>query len=111
MRMVLALAALAASGLVAGSALADVTIGQFNGGVAETGWGHFNNGVQPLDSSVFPVSDLGGGGALETNLAGFHDSFGYSFSTAGTKPAFFANNALVFDMIYRGTATDGGTTG
>ena len=87
------------------SAQADVTIGQFNGGVAEPGWGRFNNGVQPLDGQVFPVADLGGG-ALETNIAGFSDSFGYSFTVAGTKAAFFANDLLVFDAIYRGTATN-----
>jgi hypothetical protein len=80
-------------------------IGEFDGGVAETGWGRFNNGVQPLDGDVYPVSDLGGG-ALETDLAGFSDSFGYSFTMAGTSSAFFDSNFLIFDLIYRGEATD-----
>lgn len=83
-----------------------VTIGDFAGGVAEPGWGRFNGGVQPLDSSVYTVTDLGDGGALETNLPDFSDSFGYSFSTAGTTADFLANDFLVFDLIYRGTATD-----
>jgi hypothetical protein len=86
-------------------------IGEFTGGVAETGWGRFSGGVQPLDSDVYTVTDLGDGGALETDIAGFSDSFGYSFTTAGTSNAFFDNNFLVFDLIYRGEATninDGG---
>lgn len=93
------------------SSYGDVVIGDFAGGVAETGWGRFSGGVQPLDASVFTVTDLGDGGALETNLPGFSDSFGYSFSTAGTTADFLANKFLVFDLIYRGTATnlaDGG---
>lgn len=107
------LGAAAVLGLAVGTQ-ADVTIGNFAGGVAETGWGRFNNGVQPLDSSVFAVTDLdtsGDGGALETNLAGFSDSFGYSFATAGTSADFFANDRLVFDLIYRGTPTDINDTG
>lgn len=103
-----------AASLVVGFGLAqasqaDTVIGAFAGGVAEAGWGRFQNGVQPLDASVFTVTDLdtsGDGGALETNIAGFSDSFGYSFSTAGTSADFFANDKLVFDLIYRGTATD-----
>lgn len=86
-----------------------VDIGNFAGGVAETGWGHFSGGVQPLDADVYTVTDLdtsGDGGALETDLAGFNDSFGYSFSVAGTSPAWFANDILAFDLIYRGTATN-----
>lgn len=88
---------------------ADTVIGSFAGGVAETGWGRFANGVQPLDADVFTVTDLdtsGDGGALETDLAGFSDSFSYSFTVAGTTADFFANDLLVFDLIYRGTATD-----
>jgi hypothetical protein len=81
-------------------------IGEFDGGVAETGWGRFNNGVQPLNSDVYTVTDLGDGGALETDIAGFSDSFGYSFTTAGTSSAFFDSNFLIFDLIYRGEATD-----
>lgn len=95
--------------MMAATAQATVEIGNFAGGVAEAGWGRFNNGVQPLDASVFTVTDLdtsGDGGALETNLAGFSDSFGYSFTMAGTVDAFFDNNFLVFDAIYRGTATN-----
>lgn len=87
-----------------------VVIGDFAGGVAGPGWGRFNNGVQPLDASVYTVTDLGDG-ALETNIAGFSDSFAYSFSTAGTTADFLANRYLLFDLIYRGTATnlnDGG---
>ena len=42
----------------------------------------------------------------KTNIAGFSDSFGYSFTTAGTVSDFFDNHLLVFDLIYRGTATD-----
>ena len=85
-------------------------IGAFDGGVAEAGWGKFDNGVQPLDADVFTVTDLPGtnGGALETSLAGFSDSFGYSFSTGGTSAAFFNNTQLVFDAIYRGTFVDTG---
>jgi hypothetical protein len=93
------------------SCYGDVVIGDFAGGVAETGWGRFSGGVQPLDANVYTVTDLGDGGALETNLPGFSDSFGYSFSTAGTTADFLANKFLVFDLIYRGTATnlaDGG---
>ena len=89
----------------------DVLIGDFAGGVAGPGWGRFSGGVQPLDANVYTVTDLGDGGALETNLPGFSDSFGYSFSTAGTTADFLANKFLVFDLIYRGTATnlaDGG---
>jgi hypothetical protein len=90
------------------------TIGNFAGGVAETGWGRFSGGVQPLNANVYTVTDLdtsGDGGALETNLAGFSDSFGYSFSTAGTSADWFDSGFLVMDLIYRGTATninDGG---
>jgi len=83
-----------------------VTIGDFAGGVAGPGWGRFSGGVQPLDANVYTVTDLGDGGALETNLPGFSDSFGYSFSTAGTTADFLANDFLVFDLIYRGTATN-----
>ena len=83
-----------------------VVIGDFAGGVAGPGWGRFNGGVQPLDANVYTVTDLGNGGALETNLPGFSDSFGYSFSTAGTTADFLANRYLVFDLIYRGTATN-----
>lgn len=100
-------------GLVAAVAMAapsygQVFIGEFDGGVAETGWGRFSGGVQPLDANVFTVTDLPGtnGGALETDLAGFSDSFGYSFSTAGTSADWYANKYLVFDVIYRGLATD-----
>lgn len=95
--------------LFVASAQADVTIGNFSGGVAETGWGHFSGGVQPLDSDVYAVSDLdtsGDGGALETDLSDFSDSIGYSFTIAGTAADWYANDYLVFDMIYRGTATD-----
>jgi hypothetical protein len=83
-----------------------VTIGDFAGGVAGPGWGRFSGGVQPLDANVYTVTDLGDGGALETNLPGFSDSFGYSFSTAGTTADFLANDFLVFDLIYRGTASN-----
>ena len=38
------------------SAQADVTIGQFTGGVAEPGWGRFSNGVQPLNSQAVEVA-------------------------------------------------------
>ncbi len=96
---------------VAAPSFGDVVIGDFAGGVAGPGWGRFNGGVQPLDASVYTVTDLGDGGALETNIAGFSDSFAYSFSTAGTTADFLANDYLVFDLIYRGTATnlaDGG---
>lgn len=92
-------------------AQAQTTIGDFDGGVAESGWGRFSGGVQPLDASVYPVTDLGDGGALETNLAGFSDSIAYSFTTAGTVADFFANDQLVFDVIYRGTATEAANGG
>src|SRR4051812_9598855 len=87
----LVLACLCLAG-VAANAFGQVSIGKFAGGVPETGWGRFNGGVQPLDSSVYTVTDLdtsGDGGALETNLPGFSDSFGYSFTMAGTVPQFF----------------------
>jgi hypothetical protein len=87
-------------------AFGEVVIGDFDGGVAEPGWGRFSSGVQPLDANVYTVTDLGDGGALETNLPGFSDSFGYSFSTAGTTADLLANKYLVFDLIYRGTATN-----
>src|SRR3954451_6579728 len=104
----LLLASLCMAGLSA-NAFGQFSIGKFAGGVAETGWGRFSGGVQPLNSTVYTVTDLdtsGDGGALETNLAGFSDSFAYSFTTAGTVSQFFNNRKLVFDLIYRGTATD-----
>lgn len=113
MRTVLQCAALAALAAVS-SASGAVSIGNFAGGVAEPGWGRWNGGVQPLDSAVYTVTDLdtsGDGGALETNIAGFSDSWGYSFSTAGRVADFYAHDLLVFDLIYRGTPTnpsDGG---
>src|SRR5262245_31426591 len=94
---------------LASNSYGQTVIGKFAGGVAETGWGRFNGGVQPLDSAVYTVTDLdtsGDGGALETNIAGFSDSFGYSFTTAGTVSQFFNHRKLTFDLIYRGTATD-----
>lgn len=103
--IVAAVASLAVSSAVSGT----VTIGNFAGGVAENGWGRWNAGVQAFDSSVYTVSDLdtsGDGGALETNRAGFSDSFGYSFSTAGRVADFYAHDAIMFDMIYRGTPTN-----
>jgi hypothetical protein len=90
---------------IVSAAHGQTVIGEFTGGVAETGWGRFSGGVQPLDNNVYPVADLGGG-ALETDLAGFMDSFAYSFTMAGTVDEFFANNFLEFDLIYRGTATN-----
>jgi hypothetical protein len=93
---------------LASPSFGQTTIGNFAGGVAETGWGRFSGGVQPLDASVYTVTDLdtsGDGGALETNIAGFSDSFAYSFTTAGTVGDFFDNNFLHFDLIYRGDAT------
>lgn len=111
MRAVLGCAAVA---VLASSVSGAVTLGNFAGGVAETGWGRWSSGVQALDSAVYTVSDLdtsGDGGALETNLAGFSDSFGYSFSTAGKVADFYAHDLLIFDLIYRGTPTnpdDGG---
>ena len=98
---------------IVSAAHGQTVIGEFAGGVAEPGWGHFNPccGVQSLDADVYTVTDLGDGGELETDIPGFADSFGYSFTTAGTVADFFDNNYLVFDLIYRGTATniaDGG---
>jgi hypothetical protein len=87
----------------------DYSIGKFAGGVPETGWGKFSGGVQPLDATVYTVTDLdtsGDGGALETNIPNFSDSFAYSFTTAGTVAQFFNHRKLTFDLIYRGTATD-----
>lgn len=111
MRAVLGCAAIA---VLASSVSGAVTLGNFAGGVAETGWGRWSGGVQALDSAVYTVTDLdtsGDGGALETNIAGFSDSFGYSFSTAGKVADFYAHDLLIFDLIYRGTPTnpnDGG---
>lgn len=105
----LALGSLFLVATLASPSFGQVSIGDFPGGVPEAGWGHFSGGVQPLDASVYGVSDLdtsGDGGALETNIAGFSDSIGYSFTTAGTVSDFFDNHLLVFDLIYRGTATD-----
>lgn len=96
-------------GAACASASGAVSIGKFAGGVAETGWGRWNSGVQPLDTVVYTVTDLdssGDGGALETNRSGFGDSWGYSFSTAGKVADFFANDAIQFDLVYRGTPTD-----
>lgn len=107
----LALGSLFLVATLASPSFGQVSIGDFPGGVPEAGWGHFSGGVQPLDASVYGVSDLdtsGDGGALETNIAGFNDSIGYSFTTAGTVSDFFDNHLLVFDLIYRGTATDPG---
>ena len=111
MRAVLGCAAVA---VLASSVSGAVTLGNFAGGGAEAGGGRWSGGVQVLDSAVYTVTDLdtsGDGGALETNLPGFSDSFGYSFSTAGKVADFYAHDLLVFDLIYRGTPTnpaDGG---
>ena len=109
-----AAAALVVGAACAPAASADVLIGAFAGGTAEAGWGQFDGDpnyltTPPNGTDVFTVTDLdtsGDGGALETNRAGFADSFAYSFTIAGTEDAFFANDYLVFDLIYRGEATD-----
>jgi len=111
-RLTIAAVACAATGAVATTSQADV-IGNFAGGVAEAGWGQFDPSpdfFQPLDGmTVFTVTDLdtsGDGGALETNRAGFSDSFAYDAVQGGSVAEFLANDLLVFDVIYRGDATD-----
>jgi len=88
---------------------ADVVIGDFEGGVAETGWGQWlSNSVQPFqDISVSNEAATSGSYSAKIDRAGWAQTLAYSAGAAGTIADFQANNTLEFDVIFPATAQSG----
>jgi len=91
-----------------------LVIGSFAGGVAENGWGKwndpaggFNNGLpKPGVTVSSDLSTDGDGYTAKIDIAGNVQSLAYSGGVAGTIPDFMSHNYLRFDLVYAGTPTD-----
>lgn len=108
MRFCRGISVLAVSLIAAASANADVVIGNFEGGAAETGWGEWNSGVQPF-SSIISVSNEAatlGSGSVKIVQSGWDQNLAFG-ADAATRAAFMANDQLKFDVIFPASAEAG----
>ena len=90
------------------SASANLVIGNFEGGVAEPGWGEWGSGVQPF-SSIITISNEAatlGAGSAKITQAGYDQNLAFGADFA-TRQAFLAHDKLLFDVIYPATTTGG----
>lgn len=87
---------------------ASVVIGNFEGGVAEAGWGEWSGGVQPF-SSIITISNEAatlGSGSAKIVKAGFDQNLAFG-SDFATRQAFMAHDKLLFDVVYPATTSSG----
>lgn len=104
------IAASLAAGLgLAQASHADVVIGDFEGGVAETGWGQWiSNAVEPFqDITISNEAATSGTYSAKIDLSGWGQSLAYSGGTAGTIADFENNFILEFDVIFPETTESG----
>lgn len=89
-------------------ASANVVIGNFEGGVAEAGWGEWSGGVQPF-SSIITISNEAatlGSGSAKIVRAGYDQNLAFG-ADLPARQAFLAHDKLQFDVIYPASTTGG----
>ncbi len=102
-----------AAGFAAALGLAQVSqagvIGDFEGGVAEVGWGSWSGGVAPFAAGVSVSNEASttGTGSVKIDISGWGQHLAYSAGTAGTIGDFENNNTLEFDVIFPATTQSG----